>query len=78
MQHGTVRDEDGHEADAVLRPNGVVTFTVGRTTRHISLEDFEDLGMKWKPSGPDEAISAVRRRDPVDSPRYFRITGEGL
>lgn len=78
MQTGRVIDEDGHEAEGVLRSNGIVTFTVGRTTRHISLNDFEDLGMTWKPNHISKDESTISFRDPVDAPRYFRMTGEAL
>lgn len=77
MQTGRVVDEDGHEVEGVLRPNGIVTFTVGRTTRHISLGDFSDLGMVWKPNASADD-RRMKPRDPIDSPRYFRLTGEGL
>lgn len=78
MRAGRVIDEDGHEADGVLRPNGIVTFTVGRTTRHISLTDFDELGLVWKENPKADGESALTFRDPVDAPRYFRLTGEAL
>lgn len=78
MTQGIVIDDEGNKADGVLRSNGLVTFTIGRTTRHISLSDFAELGMVWKAVGPDQQVSAAPYRDPVDAPRYFRTTGEGL
>ena len=78
MQSGRVIDEDGHEAEGVLRPNGIVTFTVGRTTRHISLTDFDELGLVWKENPKTDGESALAFREPVDAPRYFRLTGEAL
>lgn len=78
MNTGRVIDEDGHEADGVLRPNGIVTFTIGRTTRHISLTDFDELGLIWKENPKSDAESMLTLRDPVDAPRYFRLTGEAL
>lgn len=78
MQTGRVIDEDGHEAEGVLRPSGIVTFTVGRTTRHISLSDFDELGLVWKENPKSEGDTALTVREPVDAPRYFRLTGEAL
>lgn len=77
MTQGRVVDEGGHEVEGVLRSNGIVTFTVGRLTRHISLDDFSDLGMTWKPM-PSNSEQVSKQRDPIDSPRFFRIVGEGL
>jgi len=78
MTQGTVVDDEGNSVAGVLRSNGIVTFTVGRTTRHISLSDFAELGMVWKASGPDQQASEMPYREPVDAPRFFRIAGEGL
>lgn len=79
MTTGRVIDDEGHEVEGVLRPNGIVTFTVGRTTRHISLNDFAELGMVWKPNHSSKTDdSTMSFRTPVDAPRYFRLTGEGL
>jgi hypothetical protein len=77
MTTGTVVDEDGHEATGVLRSNRIVSFTVGRMTRHISLDDFAELGLIWTANKADDAPQ-LAYREPVDSPRFFRITGEGL
>jgi hypothetical protein len=51
MTHGKVIDTaDGSEFSGVLRPNGTVAYSNGKVTRYIDLEDFEDLGLKWKPN----------------------------
>ncbi|WP_109477671.1 hypothetical protein [Paraburkholderia sp. C35] len=77
MTTGRVIDEDGHEAEGVLRANGIVSFTIGRLTRHVSIDDFAELGFVWKANRSDDESPATYR-EPVDSPRVFRVTGEGV
>lgn len=77
MTTGRVVDDEGHEVDGVLRSNGIVSFTIGRLTRHVSIDDFADLGLVWKANRSDDETPAPYR-EPVDSPRVFRMTGEGL
>jgi hypothetical protein len=77
MTTGTVVDEEGNEATGVLRSNRIVSFTIGRMTRHISLDDFAELGLIWKANRADDDTQ-LAYREPVDSLRFFRVTGEGL
>lgn len=77
MTTGRVIDDEGHEVEGVLRSNGIVSFTIGRLTRHVSLDDFAELGFVWKANRADDE-TPVAYREPVDSPRVFRLTGELL
>jgi hypothetical protein len=77
MQNGTVRDEEGKEFAGEKRPNGSVTWKAGAMTRYADIGDFADLGLTWTPGKADDD-APVAFRQPVDSPRFFRITGEGL
>ena len=77
MSTGRVIDDEGHEVDGVLRSNGIVSFTIGRLTRHVSIDDFAELGFVWKANRAEDE-TPVPYRDPVDIPRVFRMTGEGL
>ncbi|CAB3730599.1 hypothetical protein [Paraburkholderia rhynchosiae] len=77
MQTGTVRDEEGNEFAGQKRPNGSVTWKVGSMTRYADIGDFADLGFTWTPAPADDD-APLAYREPVDAPRFFRITGEGL
>ncbi|MFD1558319.1 hypothetical protein ACFSHT_22260 [Paraburkholderia silviterrae] len=74
MEHGTVRDIDaGTEHAGVLRDNQTVAFVVGKLTRYVALEDFAELGLKWKPlSTRGDMVPPECRREPIDSPQFFR------
>lgn len=77
MTTGRVVDDEGNEADGTLRSNGIVSFTIGRLTRHVSIDDFAELGFVWKANRSEDETPSVYR-EPVDSPRVFRMTGEGV
>lgn len=74
MEHGMVFDiEEGAEHAGVLRDNHTVAFVVGKCTRYAALADFEELGLKWKPlSTRGDMIPPECRREPIDSPKFFR------